>query len=165
MPLIPEAISWSRDLGSHFDCTGFLLHCISQGNPRSYFIYDNWRQGKGMKNLAPEITRQRLLIEGHYSVEINQAVVEDYLLSLADHLGLRTYARPIVHVPDGLGKDENEGFDAFVPLVDSGISLYVWTGSRFFAAVLFTCKVFDAAQAVRYTRGYFGSENAEHESF
>ena len=101
-----------------------------------------------MKNLAPEIVRQRLLIEGHYSVEVDQSAVERYLLGVAGHLGLRTYGMPIVHAPGGQGKDENEGFDAFVPLIDSGISLYVWTGARFFAAVLFTCKEFEVDAAL-----------------
>ena len=118
-----------------------------------------------MKNLAPEIVRQRLLIEGHYSVEVDQSAVERYLLGVAGHLGLRTYGMPIVHAPGGQGKDENEGFDAFVPLIDSGISLYVWTGARFFAAVLFTCKEFDVDAALTYTRDYFDSGDTEHLSF
>jgi S-adenosylmethionine decarboxylase len=118
-----------------------------------------------MRNLAPEITRQRLLIEGHYSIEIGQNEVEGYLLGVAAHLGLRTYGTPIVYAPGGQGKDENEGFDAFVPLIDSGISLYVWTGARFFATVLFTCKQFDTDLAVSYTLEYFDSKDAEHESF
>lgn len=118
-----------------------------------------------MRDLAPEITRQRLLIEGHYAIDVGQSEVEGYLLGVAEDLGLRTYGTPIVHSPGGHGKAENEGFDAFVPLIDSGISLYVWTGSRFFATVLFTCKTFDTERAVAYTRQYFGSEDAEHASF
>lgn len=118
-----------------------------------------------MKDLAPEITRQRLLIEGHYSIEISRSTVERYLLGIASCLGLRTYGTPIVHAPKGLGKRANEGFDGFVPLIDSGISLYVWSSARFFAVVLFTCKTFDAELAVHYTRDYFGSKDAEHELF
>lgn len=133
------------------------------GEPPAVIRHKNY--GEDMKDLAPEITRQRLLIEGHYSIEIDQATVEDYLLSVARHLALRTYGTPIVHAPGGLGKDDNEGFDAFVPLIDSGISLYVWTSVRLFAAVLFTCKEFDTDRAVAYTLEYFGSGDGEHESF
>lgn len=118
-----------------------------------------------MKNLAPEITRQRLLIEGYYSIEVDEAAVVDYLISLAEHLGLRTYGKPIVHAPKGLGTSDNEGFDAFVPLIDSGISLYIWTKARFFAVVLFTCKEFDTNRAVNYTRDYFKSGDNEHQEF
>ena len=118
-----------------------------------------------MRDLAPKITRQRLLIEGYYSVSMNQTVVESYLLGIASHLDLRTYGTPIVHVPGGLGKEENEGFDAFIPLIDSGISLYVWSSAKFFAAVLFTCKTFDTERAVSYTTEYFATSEIEYQSF
>jgi len=118
-----------------------------------------------MRDLAPEITRQRLLIEGRYSADIDQTAVESYLLGVASHLDLRTYGTPIVHAPGGSGKKENEGFDAFVPLIDSGISLYVWSSTKFFAAVLFTCKNFDAEAAVSYTQDFFGADDVESLSF
>jgi len=118
-----------------------------------------------MKDLAPEITRQRLLIEGYYSVGVDETVVESYLLGVAAHLQLRTYGKPIVHAPAGLGKDENEGFDAFIPLIDSGISLYVWSAAKFFAVVLFTCKAFDAERALSFTKEHFGAPVIEFQSF
>jgi S-adenosylmethionine decarboxylase len=118
-----------------------------------------------MRDLAPDITRQRLLIEGRYEREMDGQAVEGYLVQLAAHLDLRTYGRPIVHAPGGAGKAENQGFDAFIPLIDSGISLYVWTGKRFFAAVLFTCKRFEVQAALDFTRGYFGAAEMEHRSF
>ena len=77
-----------------------------------------------MRDLAADIVRQRLLIEGLYSVGVDRDSVERYLVDLALHLNLRTYGTPIVHAPGGAGKDSNEGFDAFIPLIDSGISLY-----------------------------------------
>jgi hypothetical protein len=117
------------------------------------------------RDLAPEIVRQRLLIEGLYSREIARADVERFLVDLAAHLGLRTYGSPIVHAPGGDGKAENQGFDAFIPLIDSGISLYVWSQRRFFAAVLFTCKRFDVGAALDFTRKYFGSAEIEHREF
>ena len=118
-----------------------------------------------MRDLAPDIVRQRLLIEGCYTVEVDSIAVEQYLLGVAAHLGLRTYGKPIVHAPGGAGKDENEGFDAFIPLIDSGISLYVWSRKRFFATVLFTCKNFDIDRALQFTRDYFGAAQLEHRSF
>jgi len=118
-----------------------------------------------MKNLAPQITRQRLLLEGLYTTEITRDKVEEYLLGLAKHLDLRTYGTPIVHAPDGMGKDENEGFDAFVPLIDSGISLYVWSSTRFFAVVIFTCKAFSNDEATAYTREFFSTTQMESKGF
>jgi len=106
----------------------------------------------GMPELAPEVVRQRLLVEGYYAADIDEAQVEGYLQGLADHLGLRTYGRPVIFAPAGEGRVQNQGFDAFLPLIDSGISLYVWTGPRFLATVVFTCKAFDEAAAIEYTR-------------
>ena len=118
-----------------------------------------------MKDLAPDIVRQRLLIEGLYSIEVNREVVASYLSGVAADLKLRTYGTPIIHAPGGLGKEENQGFDAFIPLIDSGISLYVWSSTKFFATVLFTCKAFDAEQALSYTKTYFGASEIEYQQF
>ena len=109
-----------------------------------------------MRNLAPDIFRQRLLVEGWYTVDVDREAVGRYLLEVAAHLGLRTYAEPIVFSPAGMGKEENQGFDAFVPLIDSGISAYVWTGPRFVSVLLYTCKGFDETAAVEFTRRWFG---------
>ena len=110
-------------------------------------------------DLAPDIFRQRLLIEGYFTRAVDESVIRDYLLGLAAHLGLRTYGEPVVFAPGaGEGRVENAGFDAFVPLIDSGISGYFWTGPRFLSVVLYTCKGFDEGAAVAYTRDYFAIE-------
>jgi hypothetical protein len=118
-----------------------------------------------MRDLAPDIVRQRLLIEGYYTVAVDSAVIERYLEGIAACLGLRTYGAPIVHAPGGTGKAENQGFDAFIPLIESGISLYVWSAKRFFAIVLFTCKSFDVEQALLFTRDFFRASKIEYQSF
>jgi hypothetical protein len=83
-------------------------------------------------------------------------VIRDYLLGLAKHLGLRTYGDPVVFSPGaGTGLAENAGFDAFVPLIDSGISGYFWSAQKFLSVLLYTCKGFDQAAALAYTRSYF----------
>ena len=118
-----------------------------------------------MQDLAPDIVRQRLLIEGYYTTHVDRSAVENYLSEIAHHLSLRTYGKAIVHAPAGEGREENAGFDAFIPLIDSGISLYVWSAKRFFAAVLFTCKSFDVESALAFTRTYFAAHQIEHRSF
>lgn len=107
-------------------------------------------------SLAPEIFRQRLLIEGYFRGHLDEAAVRNFLLGLAAHLGLRTYGAPVVFAPGaGLGAEENAGFDAFVPLIDSGISGYFWSGPKFLSVVLYTCKGFDEDAAVDYPRRSF----------
>ena len=118
-----------------------------------------------MRDIAPAITRQRLLIEGLYGIEVDEEKVEAYLHGLAAHVGLRTYGRGAIFAPGGEGKDENQGFDAFLPLIDSGISVYVWTSARFVATVLFTCKRFDEAAAVAFTKEFFDLTDVESQGF
>lgn len=109
-----------------------------------------------MKNLAPNIFRQRLLIEGFYTTDMSEAILEKYLLNVAAHLDLRTYGKPIIFSPAlGMGRDDNAGYDAFVPLIDSGISAYVWSNAQFFSIVIYTCKGFDKKAAIEFTREYF----------
>jgi S-adenosylmethionine decarboxylase len=109
-----------------------------------------------IKNLAPDIFRQRLLLEGFYTIDISEESLEKYLLTVAQHLELRTYGKPIIFAPaSGMGKEENAGYDAFVPLIDSGISAYFWSSAKFFSIVMYTCKGFNEQAAIDFTREYF----------
>lgn len=109
-----------------------------------------------IKNLAPNVFRQRLLIEGFYAIDVSRESLEKYLLNVAEHLELRTYGKPIIFAPaSGMGKEENAGYDAFVPLIDSGISAYFWSSAKFFSIVIYTCKGFDEQAAINFTREYF----------
>src|SRR5882672_5787516 len=109
-----------------------------------------------MRDIAPDIFRQRLLMEAFFTIDVTRENLATYLVSVAEHLGLRTYGEPTIFSPaSGVGKEENQGFDAFLPLIDSGISAYVWSKPKFFAIVLFTCKEFDENAAVAFTGKYF----------
>ncbi len=110
-----------------------------------------------VRDIAPEIFRQRLLVEGRFGCKLDAAAVSRFMVDLAGALGLRTYGEPIVHSPDamiaeGEGRPENAGYDAFVPLVDSGIAAYFWTQPKFFSIVIYTCAAFDEDRAVAFTR-------------
>ena len=118
-----------------------------------------------MHDLAPNIVRQRILIEGYYTVVIDEDVIRDFFAHVATRLDLRTYDAPVIFAPGGEGRQDNEGFDAFVPLIDSGISLYVWTGPKFLSIVAFTCKAFDADEAVKATQEFFAMTQIEHTGF
>ena len=109
-----------------------------------------------MKDLAPEIFRQRLLIEGFYTIDVSAEIVGKFLRDLTEHLSLRIYSEPVVFAPSsGMGKEENSGFDAFVPLIDSGISAYIWSKAKFFSILIYTCKGFDEKLALEFTKNFF----------
>lgn len=113
-----------------------------------------------MKNLAPEIVRQRLLIEGFYTVNANEQIIKEFLLSLIKELNLRAYGEPVIFEPaSGMGKEQNSGFDAFIPLIDSGISAYFWNKSKFLSIIIYTCKNFDDEKAITFTKNFWQITN------
>lgn len=118
-----------------------------------------------MKNLAPQITRQRLLIEGFYQIDVDKDTIKKYFEGITNHLSLRMYGEPIIFSPGGEGKEENQGYDAFVPLIDSGISLYVWSSSKFLSLIIYTCKSFDQKAATSFTKEFFEIQEVESEGF
>ena len=59
-----------------------------------------------MKNLAPDIIRQRLLIEGFCDMQVDKKVIENYFKEVTSSLNLRMYGSPIIFSPGGEGKEE-----------------------------------------------------------
>ncbi len=118
-----------------------------------------------MKNLAPTIFRQRLLIEGFYTITVDEAAIKNYFKNITETLELKMYGEPIIFSPASLGKQDNQGYDAFAPLIDSGISLYVWSNQRFLSAVIYTCKGFNEKLAVDNTKSFFEITEIEFQSF
>jgi hypothetical protein len=101
-----------------------------------------------LTTIAPEIFRKRLLVEGYFQTEVTEESLRGYFSRITSDLGLRTYGDPIIHRTGSAGKDINEGFDGFVPLIDSGIYIGVWVNPRFLSTIIYTCGEFDADKAV-----------------
>ncbi len=118
-----------------------------------------------MKDLAPNITRQRLVIEGFFERKVDEKTIVSFFGGITKELGLRTYGKPTIHATGKKGKAINQGFDAFVPLIDSGIALYVWGNAGFFSTVIYTCKKFNVKKAVGFTKKFFNAKRVAHESF
>jgi hypothetical protein len=108
-----------------------------------------------LTHIAPDIFRKRLLIEGYFGTEITAKSLKAYFSEITSELQLRTYGEPVIHHTGGAGKTVNEGFDGFVPLVDSGIYIGVWVNPRFLSTIIYTCGEFDADKAVRFTKEFF----------
>ena len=105
---------------------------------------------------APDILRQRLLIEGYYRIgKVDEAKIGEFFKDITSRLSLRVYGEPIIFSPGGEGREDNQGYDAFIPLIDSGICLYVWTAKKFISAIIYTCKDFDEDAAVKAFTGFF----------
>jgi S-adenosylmethionine decarboxylase len=115
-----------------------------------------------LTRIAPDIFRKRLLVEGWYRAEVDEAKLAGYFAHITRELGLRTYGDPIIHRTSGQGKEVNEGYDGFVPLIDSGIYIGVWVKPKFLSTILYTCGEFDEDRAVDLVREFF--DVTEHEA-
>ncbi len=79
-----------------------------------------------MKNLAPEIFRQKLLIEGYYTIEVTRESLAGYLTGVAKR------SRPC-RVPGASGL----------------------LARKFVSILLYSCKGFDETAAIAFTRQHF----------
>ena len=117
-----------------------------------------------MEDLAPNILRQRLLIEGFYNKDVDEGIIKLFYKTLTGKLNLKTYSDPIIHSPSGQGKESNQGYDCFVPLIDSGIYLGIWANEKFLSMIIYTCKEFNSEKAIEITKEFWGiDEIASHE--
>jgi hypothetical protein len=115
-----------------------------------------------LTTIAPEIFRKRLIVEGYFRTKVTQESLQAYFADITGGLGLKTYGLPIIHATGGLGKDVNQGFDGFVPLIDSGIYISVWVNPRFLSNIIYTCGEFDEELAVTLVRNFF--QLGEHQA-
>lgn len=87
--------------------------------------------------------------------EVTEECLRAYFAHVTTELGLRTYGDPIIHQTGGAGKEINQGFDGFVPLVDSGIYVGVWMNQKFLSTIIYTCGEFDHKKAVKLVKEFF----------
>jgi S-adenosylmethionine decarboxylase len=119
-----------------------------------------------LPRFAPNVLRQRLLIEGYYGLaNVNEEKIREFFRFITTKLGLRVYGEPIIFSPGGEGKTENQGYDAFIPLIDSGICLYVWTDKKFVSSIIYTCKNFGEQEALSAFKEFFNLGEMDAKSF
>lgn len=113
-----------------------------------------------MTDLAPEIHRQRLVIEGVPAAPIDDGAIVDYLRGLSEVCGMITLIEPVTH------RSDRFGWAGWIHWETSGAHFYAWETPRlFFSVDIYTCKAFDPAVAVTYTSRYFGAERCVAKEF
>jgi hypothetical protein len=104
------------------------------------------------KDLAPNILRQRLVIEGIPEKAITDSDIKDYLSSLSKELKMITILEPITHNSDKFG------WAGWIHWETSGAHFYAWEKPiLFFSVDIYTCKSFSESDAVEFTEQYFNS--------
>jgi hypothetical protein len=115
---------------------------------------DEWR------DLAPEILRQRLVIEGVPAAPIGEAQIRSYLSALSREVDMVQLLEPVTH------RSDQYGWAGWIHWETSGAHFYAWEQPRlFFSVDLYTCKAFDVRTAVSFTRDFFAAGTLVARSF
>jgi hypothetical protein len=115
---------------------------------------DEWR------DLAPEILRQRLVMEGVPAAPIGEAQIRRYLSALSRVTDMVQLIEPVTHCSDLYG------WAGWIHWETSGAHFYAWEKPRlFFSVDVYTCKGFDVDTAVAFTRDFFRAGPVVAKSF
>ncbi|MBI1349965.1 MAG: hypothetical protein GC156_02475 [Actinomycetales bacterium] len=113
-----------------------------------------------MVDLAPEIYRQRLVIEGLVTQPITAAQIETYLAELSEVLDMTTLLEPVTHMSD------TYGWAGWIHWETSGAHFYAWDQPRlFFSVDIYTCKPFSSDRAVSFTGDFFSATEVSYRDF
>lgn len=102
------------------------------------------------KNLAPDLVRQRLIIEGTSEKIIEPEQIKDFLIKLADELKMETLSGPFAYTA------HEKGFGGWIHWKSSGTHFYSYpTNPPLFTIDIYTCEKFNINQAIEFTKKYF----------
>ncbi len=113
-----------------------------------------------MKNLAPTILRQRLVIEGYPTKPISDEDIKSYLSQLSIETGMTQLLEPVTH------KSDAYGWAGWIHWETSGAHFYAWEQPLlFFSVDIYTCKAFNPKSAVDFTQRFFNASEVEFKEF
>lgn len=113
-----------------------------------------------MIDLAPEIYRQRLVVEGLVDRPIERHEIVEYLSTLSKVLDMITVLDPVTHESDMYG------WAGWIHWETSGAHFYAWDRPRlFFSVDMYTCKWFSNDEAVEFTREFFNARQVVSRAF
>ena len=113
-----------------------------------------------MRDLAPTIVRQRLVVEGTVTVPVTaDAIVED-LKAIGGLADMRVLNEPVTHL------SPLYGWAGWVHWETSGAHFYAWDApDLFFSVDMYACKGFDPEVIVEHTRSFFGATDLVSHGF
>lgn len=110
-----------------------------------------------MKDLAPSICRQRLIIEGYPAKSISDADIKAYLSELSKVTEMIELTTPVTHQSD------RYGWAGWIHWETSGAHFYAWDDPLlFFSVDIYTCKEFDVEKTVNFTKKYFNASEVAY---
>jgi hypothetical protein len=104
------------------------------------------------KNLAPDLIRQRVIIEGTTEKIVEPEQIKAYLLALAEVTKMEVLEAPEAHSAHDMG------YGGWIHWKTSGAAFYSYpTNLPLFTVDCYTCKPFSAEEAAEFTRKYFNA--------
>lgn len=103
-----------------------------------------------MKNLAPELVRQRLIIEGITSSIVKPDEIKDYLNKLAEVIDMEVLSGPFAY------SAHEKGFGGWIHWKSSGAHFYSYpTKNPLFSVDIYSCKSFAVSKVIEFSKEYF----------
>ena len=113
-----------------------------------------------MEDLASQIYRQRLVIEGYPRQTIDDKQIKKYLSELSTVIEMHQLIPPVTH------RSDLYGWAGWIHWENSGAHFYAWeTPLLFFSVDIYTCKAFDPAVAESFTKTFFEADRVVSRSF
>ncbi len=113
-----------------------------------------------MRDLAPQIYRQRAVIEGYPTKAITDTEIKKYLTRLSEVLDMVALIEPVTH------RSKLYGEAAWIHWETSGAHFYAWDVPRlFFSVDIYTCKAFNSRDAVDFTKKFFNAVDVDYKDF
>lgn len=104
------------------------------------------------KNLAPNLVRQRVIIEGTTEQIVEPEAIKTYLDRLAIEVGMEKLSGPYAYTAHDMG------YAGWIHWRSSGAAFYSYpTNPPLFTVDCYTCKPFSVEQAAEFTRQHFNA--------
>jgi len=111
-------------------------------------------------DLAPDIHRQRLVVEGYPKNKISSDDIKAYLSELSVVLNMVRLNEPVTH------QSPKFGWAGWIHWETSGAHFYAWDEPNlFFSVDIYTCKEFSNKEAVKFTEDYFSVSKITYKAF
>ena len=111
-------------------------------------MMNNWR------DLAADITRQRMIVEGTLHTPFTAEQMNKYCGEITEVLDMTPVTAPSCNY------DRDYGWCAYMHWKESGMHIYGWDDRTppFFSIDIYTCKYFDPLSVIEYTKTFFNEQ-------
>tara|TARA_Y100000034_G_scaffold83873_1_gene100465 strand:- start:275 stop:628 length:354 start_codon:yes stop_codon:yes gene_type:complete len=104
------------------------------------------------KNLAPDLIRQRIIIEGTTNKIVEPEQIKKYLFELSKVVNMVVLSDPVAYPA------HEDGYGGWIHWKTSGAHFYSYeTNPPLFTVDCYTCKAFSVKKAVEFTKKYFNA--------